>query len=119
MGLAGRAAVPLRLLVRGIVHRRGIAALTVLVAIVASAAAAAGPMYRQAAAISAFRARLAGASPDASGVRVAGSSWPGDNPDKLLQNLVPRLPLSTAEIPSMQLTGELHVATPLGLTDTA
>ncbi len=95
----------LRLLLRGVLYRRGIALLIVVVAMAACAAAAVAPTYRSAAAISALRARMTGASVDASGVEVAGASWPGDSPDEILEKRVPRLPLSSAVIRGLSVGG--------------
>jgi hypothetical protein len=81
------------------------ATLIVLVAIAASAAAAVAPIYRSAAAVSALRSSLTGAPISAAGVEVAGGSWPGDGPDAILAKQVPRLPLSTAKIRGITVSG--------------
>ncbi len=100
-----RAGVAVRLLARGVAHRRWLSALILLLAVVACAAAAVAPIYRTAATVSALRARMTAAPPQNSGVEVAGASWPGDSPDQILAREVPRLPLSSAEIPGMTVSG--------------
>ncbi|HEX3906675.1 MAG TPA: FtsX-like permease family protein [Mycobacteriales bacterium] len=100
-----RAGVAVRLLARGVAHRRWLSALILLLAVVACAAAAVAPIYRTAATVSALRARMTAASPQNSGVEVAGASWPGDSPDQILAREVPRLPLSSAKISGMTVGG--------------
>ncbi|HEX3824919.1 MAG TPA: FtsX-like permease family protein [Mycobacteriales bacterium] len=100
-----RFVVVLRLLGRGVSHRRGIAALILLVAVIASASAAVAPVYRSSAAVSALRSRMVTASPDETGVEVSGAAWPGDSPDVTLGKEVPRLPLSSAAIPGLAVGG--------------
>jgi putative ABC transport system permease protein len=95
----------LHLLIRGVVYRRGIAALIVLVAVAASAAAAVAPIYRSAAAVSALRARMTAAPVDAAGVEVAGASTLDDNPDRVLAAEVPRLPLASSVVRGMTVGG--------------
>ena len=67
-----RAGVVVRLLARGVAHRRGLSALILLLAVVACAAAAVAPIYRTSATVSALRARMTAAPPENSGVEVAG-----------------------------------------------
>jgi putative ABC transport system permease protein len=105
--------VALRLFVRGVRYRRGLAALIVGVAVIASASAAVAPIYRNAATVSALRARMLGVSPADAGVEVAGASWPGGSPDVILSQEVPRLPLSLAKIAGISVGGhstQLEVA---------
>jgi hypothetical protein len=94
-----------RLLLRGVMYRRGLAVLIVMVAAAASATAAVAPIYRSAAVVSALRARMTAAPPDASGVEVAGSSTPEGSPDIILAKSVPRLPLASAKIRGMTIGG--------------
>lgn len=109
-----------RLLLRGVVHRRGIAALIVLVAIAASAAAAVAPIYRSAAATSALRARMSGVPVNESGVEVAGASWPGDSPDAILAKQVPRLPLANSVTRGLTVGGDFtQLEVPGGLAEFA
>jgi len=105
MQVRRRVVVSLRLLFRGVAHRRGIAALILVVAVVATAAAAVAPTYKDAAALSAMRSRMLSATPDASGVEVSGASWPGHHPDQILDNEVPRLPLSTGKVRDITVSG--------------
>jgi hypothetical protein len=100
-----RVAVILRLLVRGVAHRKGVATLILFVAVAAGAAAAAAPDYRAAAGVSALRAQLVAAPANSSGVEVSGLSWPGDSPDVTLAKRVARLPLSTGAIRGMSMQG--------------
>ncbi|HTW21413.1 MAG TPA: FtsX-like permease family protein [Mycobacteriales bacterium] len=95
----------LRILGRGVLYRRGMALLIVVVSAAACAAAAVAPIYRSSAAVSALRARMTSAPANDSGVEVAGSSWPGDSPDQILAKEVPRLPLSTAVIRGITVSG--------------
>jgi hypothetical protein len=94
-----------RLLIRGVMYRRGLAALIVLVAAAATATAAVAPIYRSAAVVSALRARMTAAPPDEAGVEVAGASTPEGSPDIILAKEVPRLPLASAKIRGMTIGG--------------
>lgn len=101
-----RVVVYLRLLFRGVAHRRGIAALIFVVAVVASAAAAVAPTYKNAAALSAMRSRMVAASADASGVGVSGASSPRNSPDQILAKEVHAMPLATSKISDITIQGK-------------
>ena len=109
-----RVLVVLRAFGRGVAYRRGIAGLIVVVSALASASVGVGPNYREAAGISALRSRLVTVSPAASGVEVAGSTWPGNSPDRALAKLVPRLPLAAAVIRGMSVGGMTTLQVPHG-----
>jgi hypothetical protein len=100
-----RIGVVVRLLIRGVLHRRNVAILILVVATAASAAAAVAPSYRAAAAVSALRARMTTASADESGVEVSAAAWPGGNPDDDLAALVKRLPLKGQYIKGISVAG--------------
>jgi hypothetical protein len=92
-----------------------VSALTLVLAIVACAAAAVAPSYRDAAAVSALRARMTAADPAASGVEVAAASWPGGSPDAVLARRTPHLPLATAAIRGIEVAGNAtQLAVPNG-----
>jgi hypothetical protein len=82
------------LFVRGLRYRRGVAALLVAVASVASGTGVAAVGYRNAAAVSALRARLAGAPAGDSGVEVSGAASPRTEWDADLRAFVPRMPFA-------------------------
>jgi hypothetical protein len=86
-------------------HRRDMAVLTLIGAVIACAAAAVAPTFRGAAAVSALRARMVTASPDASGIEVAGTAWPHGAPDATLASKVPTVPLSTGKIRGISVGG--------------
>jgi hypothetical protein len=109
-----RIGVVARLLLRGVMHRRGMAALILAVAITASAAAAVAPVYRSAAAVSALRARMTEATPDQSGLEIAAGAWPGGNDDQVLSSMVAVQPLSTGKILSMSIAGRSTQLTVVG-----
>ena len=95
----------LQVLGRGLWWRRGSSLLVLLVAATTTGTATAAVLYRDAAAESALRSRLAGARVADTGVRVLAGAAVRSGSDEILQGTVPGLPKATGRVGRVSVTG--------------
>lgn len=89
----------------GVWHRRGIATMLLATTALATGAAMAGFVYRDAAATSGLRGRLVGAPPDDSGIELLAAATPIYQPIQQLDALTPSLPFAAGRISGTSITG--------------